>query len=225
MNVITPLENIDHCVSGDSMQRSKGSHCHVGIRKLFAPGAYLAIGEMCRRVIFAVLAVAWRWGATVFGVAIQDVIGIASQPEMRRIYTKWIVPARAIVAHQHAVWNRPVVQFVRNARCFRRMWFGARTCLQRTVTMTVLPPSPQPTIIGAAHIYLFPEAFGNGAYRSDLVVMTADKSSLDRFAASTFTAFGGNFMCVHRCNSTPFWGAKVWQMFDSLLPFSVVTGD
>lgn len=239
MLVITPFENIDHCVSGDSVQPSKGSHCRVGIRKLFSPGAYLGIGEKCRRMIFAMLAVAWRQG-TALSVGVEKIVGVGSKKEMRGVDAGRIIPAWAIVADQHAVWNWPIVQFVRDAWRFSHTWLCARSCLQLTVPVTVLASSPQPAIVNVAPIHLLPESLYEGTHGPDLVVMSDDKANgmtfgmsqlgiaslgnWSRLTASTFTEFLGGFLCVHRCNYTPIRGVRLWQMLGNLLPFSVTTG-
>lgn len=176
MFVITPFQNIDHRVSGDAMHFCEGSHGHTRGCKLLSPGAHLVIREMCRWVFFALLAVTrWR-GATVFGVAVQDIVGVSAEPKMSRIDATRVVTIGAIVANQKADRDGAIVKLIRNSGCLTRMWLASRPGLQLTISVLVTATLPFPTVIRATLINLFPKAFFDSAYCSGLVVMTYNKA-------------------------------------------------
>lgn len=62
--------------------------------------------SLCEMRLFVPLAVAYaKLLRRVF-----DIITIGSKPKMCWIYTSWIVPAWAVVTHQHPFWNRTKVK-------------------------------------------------------------------------------------------------------------------
>ncbi len=177
------FQNANHCSSGDSVQLGKSSHCHAGYRKLGAPSHDLLLCKESGRVFFAGLAVARGWPSSLFFVAVQYIVSVASQPEVSRVNTEpvgdvsWWVVCVARVADQRPIWDCSIMQRIGDTRRF--FWMRIRACadLQLAVSVSILCAGPRPAIIWAALVNLFPEAISDGTQGSDLIVVTDDKSN------------------------------------------------
>lgn len=177
MSVIFAFKDGHHCVSRNAMQPCECGHSQAGYWELFTPGADLFICEMCRWMVFAVFAGSARRGAATFSIGIQKIVRVASKPKMGGIDATWIISIWAIVANQHAVWNRAMMQFIGYARRFEVIGVASCIRLQCAIFMRISAASPEPTLIWSALLYFLPETFCQWAYRSQSDVMTGDKTN------------------------------------------------
>lgn len=129
-----------------------------------------------------------RFGAALARTVLH-IVSSTSQPQVRRINARRIV---ARVTDIRVRGDRAIVQFVRKA--MRAILFFASP--ERSVSSRLFGPLPQPTIIWAALVHLFPETIGG---RARLNVVILDESSLprrklgsgERLPTSTFAQFWG----------------------------------
>lgn len=123
----------------------------------------ISLLEFCTVIVRTILAM-----LASFAPHILRVVGVCAKPEMGRIATEGIVPARAVVAHKHVVGNRANIQQIANA--------------VRVLILPLVPnlpvvaansSAPLPTLIRAALIYFSPKTTFDGAS----VAMAANKAN------------------------------------------------
>ena len=141
---------------------------------------HLSRCESCSRMFFAKR-------VTLFLSHILQVFLECSKEKVVGIYAFWIV---ALMANAHVIWNWPDVQFVGNAMSLSAL---IATQLDLPIAFAVKCALPLPTIIRAALIYFFPEAFSQWAMRRWLVtanILTLPARKLrwrDFLTTATFT--------------------------------------
>lgn len=148
--------------------------------------AHLFFGQLCVDIVRTDVDAAL--GAAL-ARTILHIVSSTSQPQMRGIDARRIV---ARVTDIRVRGDRAIVQFVRKA--MRAILFFASP--ERSVSSRLFGPLPQPTIIWAALVHLFPETISRWARA---LMMMIDESSLPRrelgggngLAASTFAQFCG----------------------------------
>lgn len=177
-----PMDNARHSRSWYAVHSSEVSKGHAGLRELRAPGDDLLIGVDGRRVILANSAVAGGRLAALLIVAILDIIGVVAKPKMGRIYAKAVscvanrVALIAAMAHEPAFGDGAVMEFVGKARRCYGDSFAISYNVQLPVPLVVGASSPEPTVVRAALINLFPKSVFVWAKYPYFVVMTNDKA-------------------------------------------------
>lgn len=168
--------------------------------------------------------------ASILGVHVCAVITMRAKEKMFGIDARRII---AFVADQDSFGDRAIVQLVGVAMGKDGNSAGANASVVATLNGTCPHPAGglQNGMDGAVLVHLLPKALFGGWEFVSAPSMTKDKAfglTLDpsvsivcslgnwgRLAASAFTKFLSDFLCVHRCNYTTFCTNELLQFLDN----------